>query len=85
MDPTALVARFSAVIINPILLLIFATGLLVFVYGIVEFMWGLSNETAKKEQGRLHMIWGLVGMFIMAAAYAILKIIANTLGVGLPH
>lgn len=85
MDASQLANKLSIVIINPILALIFAVGLLVFVYGIIEFMWGLSTEAGKKEEGKRHMIWGLVGMFIMVAAYAILKVIAATLNVSLPH
>ena len=75
----------SEVIINPILALIFAAGLLVFIWGIVEFMWGLSTEAGKKEEGKQHMLWGLIGMFIMVAAYALIKIIAATLNVSLPR
>jgi hypothetical protein len=76
----------SKVIINPILALIFAAGLMVFIFGVVEFMFGLSGEVGeKKEAGKQHMLWGLVGMFIMAAAFSILKILANTIHVPLPH
>jgi len=70
----------SGAIINPLLALIFAAGLLVFVWGVVEFMWGMSTEAGKKDEGKQHMLWGLVGMFVMVAAYAIIKIIASTLG-----
>ncbi|TSC69603.1 MAG: hypothetical protein G01um101456_90 [Parcubacteria group bacterium Gr01-1014_56] len=82
---TELANKLSTVIINPILALIFAAGLLVFIWGVVEFMWGLSNETGKKEEGKQHMLWGLIGMVIMVAAYSILTIVANTLNVSLPN
>ncbi len=78
-----LITTFSKVIINPLLLLLFSVGLLVFVWGIVEFLWGLSQDTEHKEQGKQHMLWGLVGMFVMASAFAIIKLIANTVGVNL--
>ena len=74
-----LVGKFVEVIINPLLALIFAAGLLVFVYGIVEFLWGLSNETDAKNTGKKHMFWGVVGMFVMVAAYAIIAIIKNSI------
>ena len=79
-SPEAFAGCLSTVIINPLLALIFALGLLVFVWGIVEFMWGMSTEAGKKDEGKKHMLWGLVGMFVMVAAYAIIKIIASTLG-----
>lgn len=75
----------SKVIINPILALLFALALMIFIYGIVQFMWGLTSEAGKKEEGRKHMLWGIVGMFIMVAAYAILQILASSLSVTLPH
>ncbi|MSR71012.1 hypothetical protein EXS62_03155 [Candidatus Kaiserbacteria bacterium] len=80
----ALVNCLAQYVINPLLLLLFAIGMLVFVYGTVEFMAGLSELNDKKEEGKKHMLWGLVGMFVMAAAYAIVKLIANTVGTNIP-
>ncbi len=68
-------------ILNPILGLLFAVGTLMFVFGIVEFMFGLSNEgSGKKEDGKRHMLYGLVGMFIMASSWAIVKLIGTMVG-----
>jgi len=68
-------------VINPLLALVFAAGLLVFIFGVVEYIWGLSSDTDAKNQGKQHMLWGVVGMFIMAAAYAIFKLVENIVGV----
>lgn len=77
--------KLSDVIINPILALLFAAGLLVFVWGVVEFLAGQNGiGEGAGQKGKMHMLWGLIGMFIMVAAYAILKLIANTLNVQLP-
>ena len=86
MDTRTLAANLTQYIINPIIALLFAAGLLVFIWGIVQFLWGLSEsgEAEGKEQGKKHMIWGIVGMFIMASAYAILQVIGNTVGTPLP-
>jgi len=67
-------------IINPLLLLFFAIGLLIFVFGVVEFLYGLNAENDARERGKKHMLWGLVGMFIMMAAYSIVKLIIKTVG-----
>lgn len=70
------------VILNPVLALLFAVGFLVFAWGIVEFMWGLSSDTAqKKDDGKQHMLWGVIGMFVMFIAWSIVKIIGNSIGV----
>jgi len=80
MSTAQLVNNLNNVIINPLLTLMFAVGLLVFIWGLVEFMLGLSANSDKKEAGKSHMLWGIVGMFIMVAAWAILKLIDSTIG-----
>ena len=84
MDARTFAGRLTDVLINPALALLFAVALLVFAWGIVEFMWGLTSESDKdrKEHGKLHMLWGIIGMFVMVGAYAILQIIANTICTG---
>lgn len=79
-----IVGKLTTAFINPALALIFAIGLLVFVYGLVEFIWGLSQETGKREEGKQHMLWGLVGMFVIVSAIAIIKVIASIVGGTLP-
>lgn len=79
-----IVGKLTSAFINPALALIFSIGLLVFIYGLVEFMWGLSQETDKKKEGKQHMLWGLIGMFVMVSAIAIIKIISNVVGGSLP-
>lgn len=75
-----LIETFNTAIINPALLLIFAAGTLGFVYGVVEFIWGVEQGNDLKEDGKRHMLWGLIGMFIMVSAWAIIKLIAGAVG-----
>lgn len=76
-----LVQAFSTVIINPLLLLMFAAGLVVFMYGIAEFFFNFNvrGDSHAKEDGQRHMLWGIVGMFVMASAVAIIRVIQNTI------
>lgn len=67
-------------IINPLLLLLFAVGLLVFIFGVVEFLYGLNAENDARERGKQHMLWGLVGMFIMVVALGVVYVIADVVG-----
>ena len=82
LDTQTLANNLTRVIINPLIALLFAAGLLVFVWGLVEFLWGQSlGGEHGKEEGKQHMLWGIIGMFIMAAAYTLLAFIAsNTCG-----
>jgi len=79
-----LVNRISNAIIDPFLALIFGVGLVVFVWGVVQYMIGLSGGggAENQEKGKRHMIYGILGMAIMLSAWAIIQLIANTIGVG---
>lgn len=73
------VAAIDTYIIDPLLLMIFAAGLLVFVWGLFQFM--VAQSTTDKhgiEDGKRHMIGGIVGMFIMVSVYGIIALIDST-------
>ena len=65
-------------IVDPVILLLFGLALVIFLFGLVQFLW--QGETDKNSQvGRDKVIWGLVGMAIMASAYGFLHVIVNTI------
>lgn len=70
-------------ILNPLILLIFSFGFLVFLWGLLELLWNGSNPV-KSNEGKQHMIWGVVGMFIMTAVGGIINLIVSTFGLTLP-
>ena len=72
-----LLGKFEIYIINPIFVLLLAGAGLLFIWGVVEFLLKLRKGD-KADEGRDHMLWGLVGLFIIVSTMAILKIIANT-------
>ena len=76
--------KLNVYILEPLFLLLFTLGFLVFVWGVVEFLWGLNAGSREegKENGKRHMLWGIVGMFIMFAAYAIVSLIADSVDRG---
>jgi uncharacterized RDD family membrane protein YckC len=73
--------KFIAYVINPAILLIFAAGFAYFMFGMVMFMWNLRGGEASQE-GKRHMLWGIIGMFIMVSVYGIIKIVDETFGFG---
>lgn len=73
-----LIDSIEVLIINPLIGLLFALGLVVFLWGLVQFIINSDNEDGRTT-GKRHMIWGIVGMFIMVGAYAIINILGNTL------
>lgn len=73
-----LLAKIDKVILNPAIGFIFALALAYFLYGVVQFL--LSKEKGEiPADGKRHMLWGLVGMFIMLSAYGIINFIINTI------
>lgn len=72
-------AKIAEVIINPILVLMFATAVAVFLWGVVQMLGNLDNEEAR-DNGKKHLLWGVVGMTIMFAVHGIIGMIKNTFG-----
>ena len=75
-----LLQRFVDVIINPAILIIFTAGFFLFVWGLVQFLIGISDDARGNahEEGKKHMLWGIVGMFVMASVYGILALLDST-------
>jgi TRAP-type C4-dicarboxylate transport system permease small subunit len=73
------VAKFNEVILFPIITLLIAVALLVFIWGCFQYIAGAANPATRTE-GQKHIMWGIIGMFVMLTAYAILTIAANTFG-----
>lgn len=79
-----LISRINEQIINPLIGLLFALALLYFLWGGVQFLMNVDNEE-KRLQGRDHMLWGVIGMFIMVSVWGILEVVTNTFGISLPR
>lgn len=75
----SLVNSINKVILNPFIVLIFAVALVVFIYGVVRYLLNPENESIRTES-KSHMIWGVIGMFIMISVFGIMRIILNSVG-----
>lgn len=67
-------------IINPILGLIFTAALFFFLFGAFKLVLGAGDDS-KRNEGKAHMLWGVVGMVIMVAVFAILRVLLYTFNV----
>src|SRR3989344_1930891 len=70
----------NRLIINPLILLLFALAMVFFLYGVFEFIINQDNEE-KRTAGKNHMIWGVVGLTIMLGVFGIMNMILKTLDV----
>ena len=80
MSGQQLLQNFVTYIINPAILVIFAAGFFMFVFGLVQFLFALNKGQSENEEGKQHMLWGVVGMFVMASVSGILTLLNNTFG-----
>ncbi len=74
-----LIAKVVQNIINPIVGILFALAFLFFIWGGARFILRADDEN-EVTQGKQHLIWGLVGMFIMVAVYGIINLVTGTFG-----
>ncbi len=79
----SLLGRINQYILNPIIVLMFVVALITFFWGLVELIRDAGGDEGRKL-GKQHMIWGIVGMFIMISAYGIIRLILNTFGLQPP-
>ena len=79
MTITALITKLKTAVFNPIIRLLFAAGFVLFLWGAAQYIFNADNDQARRT-GSQHMIWGIIGMAIMAFAASILAVLRNTLG-----
>lgn len=76
-----LLGRFIDFIITPAIMLVFTAGFFLFVWGLVQFLWNLDEGS--HEEGKRHMIWGIVGMFVMVSVWGIIMLLNATFSLGI--
>ena len=76
-DVPGLIHNINRVIVNPLIIFLFSAAVLYFLYGLFMFLSQPDNEAARGD-GKRHMIYGILGMFIMMAVFTIMQILINT-------
>lgn len=79
-DVVTLMGHIGLQILNPLIEILFAAALIIFLFGVLNYVRGAGDDRARGD-GTRQMLWGLVGMFVMMAAFAIVTLIQGTLGV----
>lgn len=75
-----IIQKLNANILQPIIQILFAVAIGYFFYGVMKFVMNQDNDEAQ-EEGKKHMLWGIVGIAIMFSVYGILNFINSTVGV----
>ena len=74
----SLVQKINSAILQPITVLLVAASLISFFYGLVSFL--ANQEGEKKSAGKKHMMYGLIGLFIIFSVYGIMNTLTATIG-----
>ena len=73
-----IISNINQIILNPIIFLLIAVGLAYFIYGVFEYFWKAKSDPVKVKEGASHMLWGIVGMFIMLSVFGFFRFLLNT-------
>lgn len=70
--------KITDIFLTPILILLVSLSVIYFVWGLVVFIRD-AGEDAKREEARSHMVWGILGLFIIFSVWGIMSIIMATI------
>ena len=73
--------RFNDLVLEPATLFVVSLGFLYFMFGLLSYMRAAQGGSGSVNDGKNHMLYGIIGMFIMVSVWGIITIIANTIGV----
>ena len=77
------VSKIVSAIVAPVLWFVFTLAVVLFIWGAAGLILNKDNPD-KRTDSQNHILWGLVGMFIMLSAYGIIRFVASTIGVHSP-
>ncbi len=72
-----LISALATYILNPVIGVMIAVALLYFIWGVVQYVRN-ADDSAARETGSRHIIYGIIGLFIMISAFSIVKVILNS-------
>jgi len=74
-----LLGRINDVILFPLMTLMTSVAIVFFLWGAFQFIAKAGDESARTT-GRRHMMYGVIGLFVMLTAFTILNVAAGTFG-----
>lgn len=71
---------FLGIIGSYVVPIIFALAFVWFLVGVFQYVKSAGNEDARKT-GKDHMMWGIVGLFVMGAVWGLVNVLSETVGI----
>lgn len=74
---TCILDKITDQILNPVIILLFALATIMFLWGVIQYVIGSQGDTGKLEKAKNVILYGIIGMFIMASAWGIVEILQD--------
>lgn len=75
----ALITRITKEIINPLIVLVFLSGIAAFGWGIVLYL-GAQGSDEKTQKAKKIMWWGIVGLFVLVSMWGAVYLLCDFFG-----
>jgi len=75
-----LIAYVSTKLLEPIVGVLFVLATIVFIWGVIQYVVGSQGNEQQLVLGKKVMVWGIIGMFIMASSWGVVKILCEFFG-----
>lgn len=72
-----IINKITSQILNPVIVLLFTLATIMFLWGVIQYVIGSQGDTGKLEKAKNVILYGIIGMFIMASAWGIVAILQN--------
>lgn len=70
-------------VLNVVLAAVFILALIVFAWGVVKYI-SAAGDAAKIKDSKAFLFWGIIGVFVLASIWGLIKFIADELKIGSP-
>lgn len=83
-EPTikGIISKFENQVLSPIITLLFIIATILFMWGVIQYAVGSRGDESMLKKGKQVMLWGIIGMTVMASAWGIVRIICDYFGTG---
>ncbi len=75
----AVLQKVVSEIFSPLYQLVVAAAFVYFLYGAAKFIYDIRNPS-EKNTGKQHLLWGLIGLFIIFSVGGILNVFSSIFG-----
>lgn len=67
-------------LMNVATILLISAAVVFFLWGVLQFVMSAGDDEAR-EKGKSHIIWGIIGIAVMASVWSLVSFVTSTAGV----